>query len=127
MRNSGKTLLGLVLQQEGAKISNGIPCLLPERGRAGPLGVMVGAIGGSGQRGGLGGLSTPLVMLCAGIILSTCFWSWHLRNGSWVLAVLYHVVHNLPQLSMHRVIFSPLQFLCILLLREMFVQVQALQ
>lgn len=36
MRNSGKTLLGLVLQQEGAKISNGIPCLLPERELAPP-------------------------------------------------------------------------------------------
>ena len=28
---------------------------------------------------------------------------------------------------MHAVLFSPLQFLCILLLEEMFVQVQALQ
>ena len=36
-------------------------------------------------------------------------------------------VQNLPQLSEHSVIFSPLQFLCILLLEDRFVQVQALQ
>lgn len=35
--------------------------------------------------------------------------------------------HNLPQLHMHTVIFSPLQLLCILLPKEMFVQVQSLQ
>ena len=43
-----------------------------------------------------------------------------------VLDFLY-LVHNLPQLDMHTVIFSPLWFLCILLLDETFVQVQALQ
>ena len=43
------------------------------------------------------------------------------------LVFLYLVVHNLPQLDMHTVIFSPLWFLCILLLEETFVQVQALQ
>ena len=36
---------------------------------------------------------------------------------------LYPLVHNLPQLHMHAVIDSPLQFLCILLLEETFVQV----
>ena len=34
---------------------------------------------------------------------------------------------NLPQEHMHTVIFSPIQFLCILLLEERCVQVQALQ
>ena len=43
------------------------------------------------------------------------------------LIFLYLVVHNLPQLCMHAAIFSPFQFLCIFLLEEMFVQVQALQ
>ena len=43
------------------------------------------------------------------------------------LVSLYHVVCNLPQLHMHAVIFSPLQFLCILLLKKTFVQVQTLQ
>ena len=37
------------------------------------------------------------------------------------------IVHNLPQLYLHRVIFSPLSFLCILSLEERCVQVQALQ
>ena len=36
------------------------------------------------------------------------------------------LVHNLPQLCMHTAIFSPLEFLCILLLEERFVQVQVL-
>ena len=43
------------------------------------------------------------------------------------LVFLYLVVHYLPQLHMPTVIFSPLSFLCILLLKETFVQVQALQ
>ena len=36
-------------------------------------------------------------------------------------------VQNLPQLRMLTVIFSPLEFLCVLLPKETFVQVQALQ
>ena len=63
---------------------------------------------GVGPRGGLGGLPTPLLVLCG-------------------FLVFLYLVHNLPQLCMHAVIFSPLQFLCILLLKERFVQVQALQ
>ena len=43
------------------------------------------------------------------------------------LVFLCLLVQNLPQLHVHAVIFSPIQFLCILLLEEMFVQVQALQ
>ena len=38
-----------------------------------------------------------------------------------------YLVNNLPQLLMQAVVFSPLQFLCSLLLEETFVQVQALQ
>ena len=49
MRNSGKALTGLKLQQEGVKISNRCSCLLPA------CGVGEGG-GGSGQKGGLGGL-----------------------------------------------------------------------
>ena len=40
---------------------------------------------------------------------------------------LYLFVQKLPQLCMCTFIFSPLQFLCTLLLEEKFVQVQALQ
>lgn len=37
------------------------------------------------------------------------------------LVFLYFVVHNLPQLHMHPVIFGPLYFLSIVLLEEAFV------
>ena len=40
---------------------------------------------------------------------------------------LYLVAHNLPQLHMHEVIFSPLECLRILLLEEIFVQLSSLQ
>ena len=63
-----------------------------------------------------------------------CFCSQHpvFALGSAEVAValfgpLCLVVHNLPQLHMHTVSFSPLQFLCILLLEKLFVQVQTLQ
>ena len=89
---------------------------------------------GSGQRRGLGGLPNPSVVLCAGgmrstllLFLTPCFCSWLFRSGSWVIWSLYLVVHDLPQLRMHTVTFSPLYFLCILLLEETFVLVQALQ
>ena len=69
-----------------------------------------------GQRGSLGGLSTTLVVLCAGgmhnillLLLVPCFFA----LGSSEVAVeflvfLYFVVHNLPQLGMHKAIFSPI-------------------
>ena len=44
--------------------------------------------------------------------------SWLLRSGGWVLAFLYLVSHNLPQLHMQVVIFSSLSFLCVLLYSE---------
>lgn len=43
------------------------------------------------------------------------------------LVFLYLLVHNLPQLCMHAVIFSVLEFLCLVLLEEMFVWIRALQ
>ena len=62
----------------------------------------------------------PSASTCRTQLLLLAFWKWQLG----FLVVLYLVVHNLPQFT---VIFSPLEFLCILLLQEMFVQVQALQ
>lgn len=81
------------------------------------------------------GPPTPLVVLCAGLMHSTllllptpCFGSWLFRSGSWVsFFFLYLVACNLPQRLLHTVIFGPLQFLCLLLLEENFVQVEALQ
>ena len=43
------------------------------------------------------------------------------------LVSLYLVVQNLSHLHMCMAIFSPLKFLCNLLMEEMFFQVQALQ
>ena len=43
------------------------------------------------------------------------------------LGLFVPFVHNLLQLHMHTLVFSPIKFLCILLLEERFVQEQALQ
>ena len=88
----------------------------------------MGCVQGSGRRGGLGGLPTPLVVLRAGgmrrtLLLLPALQKWQLG----VLVSLYLVVHSLPQLHMHAVIFSLIRFLCILSLKETCVQGQALQ
>ena len=68
-----------------------------------------GWIGRLSHRGSLGGgVPTPLVVLCGGILYSTLVLLQDLRNGSWVLAFLCLLVHSLPKLSTHVVIFSPL-------------------
>ena len=53
-------------------------------------------------------------------------WATDQQLQKWPLGSLY-LVQNLPQLGMHVVIFSPIQFLYILLLEERCVQVLALQ
>ena len=68
---------------------------------------------GVGQRGGLGGLRTPYVVLCAGGMRGTLLvlltpQKWQLG----FLVFLYLVAHNLPQLHMHAVIFSFFVFCC---------------
>ena len=90
--------------------------------------------GGSRWRASLRGLPTPSVVLCAEGIRSTllCFRPLGFAPGSSKVAVAFFglfvsFVRNLPQLRMRAVIFSPIQFLCILLLQERCVQVQALQ
>ena len=64
-----KALLGLLLQHEGVKTSNRFPCSLSEE-RVGVSCVLLYWMGGGlvqqlGLRGGLGGVPTPLVVLCA--------------------------------------------------------------
>ena len=76
-----------------------------------------------GQGVGIGCLPAPLVVVCTGGVGQYSAFA----PGSSEEAVLYLIVHSLPQLPMHTVIFSLLQFLCILLLEDMFVQVQAPQ
>ena len=80
-----------------------------------------------GWRSGLTGLPTPLMVLCAASMCSPLLQPLVLHK--WQLVFLYIVHHNFPQLHMHTVIFSPLQFLFIniLLLEETSIQVQALQ
>ena len=91
---------------------------------------------GPGLEGGPGGLPTPSVVWGAGGMLTTlpllivpCFGSQLWGGGSWVFGgVFLHLsVCNMPQLCMETVIFSPISFLCILLLKEPFVQGRALQ
>ena len=68
-----------------------------------------------------------LAMQYAALCTIPCFCSSTSEAAVGFLAFLYLMVHNLPQLWVYAIIFSLLQFLCILLLKEMFVQVQALQ
>ena len=57
-----------------------------------------------------GGMCSTLILL-----LTPSFCSQLFRNDCWVfLSFLYLLAQNLPQLCMHSVIFSLLQFLCIL-------------
>lgn len=60
--------------------------------------------GGWDWRGGLGGLHTPLVVLCLEILWDTLLL--HLKSGSWFVTVLCLLVCNLPQLLTNAVIFS---------------------
>ena len=85
-----------------------------------------------GWRGGSGVLPTPLGGdVCSGHVQYPAF-----APGSLKVAVGFgfpfsglflSFVQNLSQLHMHAVIFSPIQFLCILLLQKRRVQVQALK
>ena len=56
-----------------------------------------------------------------------CFCSHSSEVAAGFLISLYLLVHNLPQLCMHAVIFSVLEFLCLVLLEEMFIWIRALQ
>lgn len=65
------------------------------------------------------------------LLLLPVLQTWQL-GGGWVgfgflFVCLFLVVPSLSQLCTHAAIFSPLQFLCILLPKETFVQEQALQ
>ena len=86
----------------------------------------VGQISRLACMGDLGDLSAFLVVLCAGImhgilLLLLAPQKWWLGFG-----LFLHLVHNLSQLHTCAIIFSPLYFLHILLLEEMFIHVQRL-
>ena len=87
----------------------------------------VGAGPGVGPEGWLKWSTQPLVVPRAGIMRRSCVVA--PRTSEAVVGFLvffYLVAHNLPQLLMYAVIFSPL-YVLILLLEETFVQGQALQ
>ena len=134
-RNSGKASLGPLQQQRGVKTSNTLPCSFPAEGWAGSsYGVKVGVCPGVEPGGWLRWLAHPWGGVeCRGHSQYPVF-----APGSSEVAVAYlvslYLVQNLPQLHMRTaqlhmrtVIFSPLKFLCILLMEVMFFQVQALQ
>ena len=104
MKNSGRALMELLCQCKGIKkqVRVSLAHSLGEgEGRPGAF---------HGGRGSLHDLPTPLGVLYAGTKLKTLLLLQHLRSSSWVffLVFQYLVVHNLPQLSMHTVTFSPL-------------------
>ena len=85
------------------KTSNRCPCLLPKVGRAGSFhGVRIGAGPGVRLEVWLKWSAHPF----GGIEPAFALYSSEVAVG--LLVFLYLVVHNLPQLYMHTVIFSPL-------------------
>ena len=112
-RNSDKAFLSSLLQQGGARTSNIFPCsfavgvrlvlymLLYQR-----------CVQGSGLRGDLGDLPTPLVVVSAG----SCSQCPNRAPGSSEVAVGFHgffvsFVQNLPQLLVHSYFQSLIVFL----------------
>lgn len=82
-----------MLQPSGVKTRNRFPCLLSEEGRE-SWSLIWGE--GSGQRGGLGGLPTPLVVPGAGVMHRSLLLLRYLTSGSWVCDLLLLVIYNLP-------------------------------
>ena len=84
---------------------------------------------GIGQKGSLGVLPTSwygVEQRACSVPAFALFFSRLLKSGSWVswsLCIFW--VQNLPHLHLHTVIFSPLQLLCILFLKERYVKVQS--
>lgn len=118
--NSGKALLGFMVHREGVKTSDRCPCSLPREATVPLNGMRVGA----DQWVGVVQVVCPHPWLChaQGSCVIPYFCSLHLRSGNLILVFLYPFVHNMPQLCMSAVIFSLLQFVCILLLKQTFVQ-----
>ena len=115
MRNSGKSLLGLVIEHEEAKAGNRCPaCFLSWAGwgKARPLnGLKVG------ERRAMGWVRGLASMVCHPSGSSVCRYgaqypalACHTSELAVGFLVFLYVVHNLSQLCMYTVIFSSLQF-----------------
>ena len=131
---SGKALSGPLLHRREQEQTSSLACPLHEGGRAGSsYEVRVGVCPGVGSEGWLRCLAHPLGGVeCRGVcsilflLLTYCFCFRLLKMADFLVSLL-SFVQNLPQLFMHTAILSPIQFLCILLLKERYVQVQALK
>ena len=97
MRNSGKALLGLVPQQEGAKRSNRWPCSLPG-GASWSLKLGEGGVGpGVRPEGGLGYSTHPLGgAVCRGHARDPAFvpGSSEVAVGFWSFCILFIICRN---------------------------------
>ena len=120
--------MGPLLQQGGARTNNRFPCFL--------YGVRTGVCPGVGPEGWLRRFAHALGgVVCRGHGTVPCFCSQHpvFAPGSSEVAVgIFGLFVSFgsricPSCPMHTVIFSSIQFLCILLLEERCVQIQALQ
>ena len=87
---------------------------------------MVVQIGGSGRRGRLGGLPTPLWCCVQGPWVGPCFAPSTSQVTARFWPFLCLIVDSLSQLQMHTVSLVPYSFLCSVAQGE-FVQVQTLQ
>ena len=125
-RNSGMALWGPCCSR-GVRTDSRFPCLLHEVGQLHSLqGLRVGVCPGVRLEERLRLLAQPFGgILCRGHVQypalapDTLFLLQALQKGQLVfLFFLYHVIRNFPQQSMHKVILSPSQFLCILFLKE---------
>ena len=92
MRNSGKSLLGLVLEHEEAKTGNRCPCLLPELGRVGESSSLKWAADRRRTMGWARGLASkvcpPLRQSCMQVWCTVpCSGSPYFRVGSWVFSL----------------------------------------
>ena len=90
-----------MLQQERKESRNTLPCLHPGAG-VGVRGECRSGSRGWVGRGGSGGLSPAFTVWCEGARAALCYY--------WVLVFRY-LVHNVLQLHMLIVTFSPLWFL----------------
>ena len=82
---------------------------------------------GLGWRCGSGGVPTPLVVVCAGGMRNTLLLLWALQKWQLGFLVSLYLLPRICPSCVHAVSFSPIRFLCILLLQERVVQVQVLQ
>ena len=125
-------ILGLTMHHKEVKISNRCPHLLSEESRLVPhMEWGWGRLVVGHKKGWPSWPAYPMVLLCTRIMHSTLLLpqvpqKWLLVCGLFVTFHNFVILFIITLTAVHSVVFSPLKFLCILLLKETFVQVQAL-